>query len=522
MSSSSPPPDMMAHDTPTPTQNGISCIRMLHSTSLLAIIYQSTPRCLNLVHAESNAILGQLFFVAAVRRVEMNRCKICVLTADGKLHVFSLEDMKLIRSLPLVNSREIATRVMAPLYASLPGYYYCMSHHTEECFMVCRSSVKVGMVSVWDGTDGVNEGGDGMLKWVKRFKAHDHGIACMAIGGKVGEQHLATSSQKGTLLRIFTLPTCTKLHTLYRGSAPCTIYSIAFTQSAYRLAATGSSGTIHIYKLNHQEKDINNNNATSNVQFANVYETNQEYQHRITEHSYTPPPTTNNNNDNKTRKNKKKQKKIFGIALPSTNPENKPTGGLRSFARIKLRRGHENGDVYPRSTMALLENNDTNQKEDWMEMMDNLNTMEDQNQFHDETERDYRHEITEDIEHDDDEEEDMVDIVHIGPVLNPTTPHSPERNSKPKKKKHHNTNNNEQEENDCCILVATEEGKLYEFVICGRGSVVVTDQSPVSPVNSNIKEMAYEDLLRDVPKHVEVGKGKDQRQEEAADGVFLE
>ena len=63
---------------------------------------------------------------------------------------------------------------------------------------------------------------------------------------------LATASQKGTLIHVFSVPDGEKLHTLRRGSAQASIMSLAFSPEECNprlLAALGNHGTIHIFKL---------------------------------------------------------------------------------------------------------------------------------------------------------------------------------------------------------------------------------------------------------------------------------
>ncbi|CAH8627867.1 unnamed protein product [Schistosoma rodhaini] len=60
---------------------------------------------------------------------------------------------------------------------------------------------------------------------------------------------LATASQKGTLIRIFSTKDCTLLHELRRGTSQATITSLSFNKDSDLLCVTSERGTAHIFCL---------------------------------------------------------------------------------------------------------------------------------------------------------------------------------------------------------------------------------------------------------------------------------
>jgi autophagy-related protein 18 len=60
---------------------------------------------------------------------------------------------------------------------------------------------------------------------------------------------LATASDKGTVVRVFSVPDAKKLWQFRRGSSSARIWSINFNLASSLLAVSSDSSTIHIYKL---------------------------------------------------------------------------------------------------------------------------------------------------------------------------------------------------------------------------------------------------------------------------------
>ncbi len=66
------------------------------------------------------------------------------------------------------------------------------------------------------------------VRRTKFISAHTGQLAALALSG--GGRLLATASEKGTLVRVFSTADGTKLQELRRGADPACIYSIAFSR----------------------------------------------------------------------------------------------------------------------------------------------------------------------------------------------------------------------------------------------------------------------------------------------------
>ncbi|AET39030.1 phosphoinositide binding protein ATG18 Ecym_3559 [Eremothecium cymbalariae DBVPG len=79
------------------------------------------------------------------------------------------------------------------------------------------------------------------------IEAHKGEIAALSLS-KDGTL-LATASEKGTIIRVFSVETCAKVYQFRRGTYATRIYSLSFSDDNELLAASSSNKTVHIFKL---------------------------------------------------------------------------------------------------------------------------------------------------------------------------------------------------------------------------------------------------------------------------------
>ena len=60
---------------------------------------------------------------------------------------------------------------------------------------------------------------------------------------------LATASDKGTIIRVFSVPQAEKLYQFRRGSIPSSIYHMSFNLSSTLLCVSSASETVHVFRL---------------------------------------------------------------------------------------------------------------------------------------------------------------------------------------------------------------------------------------------------------------------------------
>jgi len=85
------------------------------------------------------------------------------------------------------------------------------------------------------------------LKNINVIEAHRAPLSCIALNND--GNLLATASETGTIIRVFSVPGGQKLYQFRRGSYPSTIYSMSFNLSSTMLCVSSTTDTVHIFRL---------------------------------------------------------------------------------------------------------------------------------------------------------------------------------------------------------------------------------------------------------------------------------
>ncbi|KFD53509.1 hypothetical protein M514_05615 [Trichuris suis] len=108
---------------------------------------------------------------------------------------------------------------------------------TTTCALLAFPAVKVGSVRV---VDLANPEGSCL-----EFSAHTSPLTCLTFN--MDGSLLATASEKGTLIRVFSTAHGAKVHELRRGTNPALIYW--FNADSSLICAASSNGTVHVFSL---------------------------------------------------------------------------------------------------------------------------------------------------------------------------------------------------------------------------------------------------------------------------------
>ncbi|EQL03448.1 protein-vacuolar targeting protein Atg18 [Ophiocordyceps sinensis CO18] len=220
----------------------IAIIEMLFSTSLVALVL--SPRHLIIQNTKRASVICELTFPSAVLAVRLNRKRLAVVLED-EIYLYDISNMGLLYTIP-TSPNPTAICALSPssencfIAYPLPkpredSVSKRPSHAPPQSTYIAPTS---GEVLVFDTLT---------LKAVNVVEAHRSPLCCMCLNND--GTLLATASETGTIIRVFSVPRGQKLYQFRRGTYPSTIYSMSFNLSSTLLCVSSASDTIHIFRL---------------------------------------------------------------------------------------------------------------------------------------------------------------------------------------------------------------------------------------------------------------------------------
>lgn len=237
-----------------------SLVEMLFCTSLVALVATSdsdpksnaSPRRLQIVNTKRQSVICELLFPTAILGVKLNRRRL-VVVLEQEIYIYDISNMKLLHTI------ETSPNPMA---------ICALSPSSENCFLAYPSPVPsptspfatAGSSTAGAGGAGgasssgaAGSAGDVLifdllsLSVTNVIQAHKTPISALALNST--GTLLATASDKGTVIRVFSVPAAHKLHQFRRGSYAARIYSLNFNAVSTLLAVSSDTETVHIFKL---------------------------------------------------------------------------------------------------------------------------------------------------------------------------------------------------------------------------------------------------------------------------------
>jgi len=172
-----------------------------------------------------NKCIVELEFRSEVKAVKLRRDRI-VVVLENKVYVYNFADLKPLHQIETVSN-------VKGLCALCPN----STHSVLACPGLQRGYVHVELYD---------------LKKTTIIPAHDNSLSCLSLN--LDGTRLATSSEKGTLIRIFDTHSGQLLQELRRGSDKAEIYCISFNHNAQWICVSSDKGTIHIFSLVKEEQ----------------------------------------------------------------------------------------------------------------------------------------------------------------------------------------------------------------------------------------------------------------------------
>lgn len=232
----------------TRSDGGIGIVEMLFSTSLIAIAGigdqpSMSPRRLKIINSKRHSTICELTFPTTILAVKMNKSRLVVLLEE-QIYIYDIHNMRLLHTI------ETSPNTMG---------LCALSPTTDANFLVYPSPPRNNTLlpTSQQGSDSQketqNRNGDVIvfnaqsLQPLVVIEAHKTTLAAITLS--YDGTLLATASDKGTIVRVFSVETGQKLYQFRRGTYPTKIYSLSFSRDNKYLTASSATETVHIFKL---------------------------------------------------------------------------------------------------------------------------------------------------------------------------------------------------------------------------------------------------------------------------------
>ncbi|KAH8597895.1 autophagy-related protein 18 [Bisporella sp. PMI_857] len=226
----------------------VALIEMLFSTSLVALIL--SPRHLVIQNTKRSSIICELTFPSAVLAVRLNRKRLAVVLEE-EIYLYDIANMTLLYTIATSpNPNAICALAANASPDSSP----------EKCFLAYpmpkpredagdkRPAHAPPLSTYVAPTSGEVLLFDTLTCSAQNvIEAHRSPLSCIALNND--GTLLATASETGTIIRVFAIPSGSKLYQFRRGSYPTTIYSMSFNLNSTLLCVSSTTDTVHIFRL---------------------------------------------------------------------------------------------------------------------------------------------------------------------------------------------------------------------------------------------------------------------------------
>ncbi|KAL9602523.1 MAG: hypothetical protein Q9219_001818 [cf. Caloplaca sp. 3 TL-2023] len=225
-------------------QGDIALLEMLFSTSLVALIL--SPRRLQITNTKRQSTICELTFPTTVLAVRLNRKRLVVVLED-QIYLYDISNMKLLHTIETspnpnaivaLSPSSESCYLAYPLPQKSPPSNLTPSHAPHAPPTSTHIPPTTGDVLLFDALK---------LEAINVAEAHRSPLSCISLNNT--GTLLATASDKGTIIRVFSVPSAKKLYQFRRGSMPSRIYSMAFNATSTLLCVSSASDTVHIFKL---------------------------------------------------------------------------------------------------------------------------------------------------------------------------------------------------------------------------------------------------------------------------------
>ncbi|XP_059237100.1 WD repeat domain phosphoinositide-interacting protein 1 [Mustela nigripes] len=201
-------------------------VERLFSSSLVVVVSHMKPRQMNVYHFKKGTEICNYSYSSNILSIRLNRQRLLVCLEEA-IYIHNIKDMKLLKTILDIPAN--------------PTGLCALSINHSNSYVAYPGSLTTGEIVLYDGHS---------LKTVCTIAAHEGTLA--AITFNASGSKLASASEKGTVIRVFSVPDGQKLYEFRRGMKRyVTISSLVFSMDSQFLCASSNTETVHIFKLEH-------------------------------------------------------------------------------------------------------------------------------------------------------------------------------------------------------------------------------------------------------------------------------
>ncbi|KAL8915606.1 MAG: hypothetical protein Q9172_006855 [Xanthocarpia lactea] len=199
-----------------------------------------------MVKKQRQSTICELTFPTTVLAIRLNRKRLAVVLED-QIYLYDISNMKLLHTIETspnpnaivaLSPSSESCYLAYPLPQKSPPTNLLNPHASHAPPTSNHIPPTTGDVLVFDALK---------LEAINVAEAHRSPLSCITLNNT--GTLLATASDKGTIIRVFAVPSAKKLYQFRRGSMPSRIYSMAFNATSTLLCVSSASDTVHIFKL---------------------------------------------------------------------------------------------------------------------------------------------------------------------------------------------------------------------------------------------------------------------------------
>ncbi|XP_044038663.1 WD repeat domain phosphoinositide-interacting protein 1 isoform X4 [Siniperca chuatsi] len=202
----------------------IYIVERLFSSSLVVVVSTTIPQRMNIYHFKKGTEICNYSYPNNILAVKLNRQRL-VVCLEESIYIHNIKDMKLLKT--LLNT------------PSNPAGLCALSINHSTSYLAYPGSTTMGEIIVYDANN---------LNTVTMIAAHDSPLAALTFNAS--STKLASASERGTVIRVFSIPEGLRLFEFRRGMKRyVNISSLSFSPDGQFLCASSNTETVHIFKL---------------------------------------------------------------------------------------------------------------------------------------------------------------------------------------------------------------------------------------------------------------------------------